>query len=228
MRDKLRPFLRDRQPSGNGNSLMEGRMRLMKILLESSDRDLLHSYAKLLTLDGHEVVSAFDGAQVLSMLQEQGWDLLLLEDAPPRVKREILISVARDQEVPVIVMLCGRLQVRHLLRSDLPEAYLSLPFLPTDLAGLIESVRCKKASDEHLPCGDATIDVGAFRFVDSTVRLTVQEMDLLGHPEVRQKPGSKLVRTLILALNEKLSRLGKATRLIYEYGKGYGLVNQDD
>ncbi len=200
----------------------------MRILLESSERDLLNSYAKLLTMDGHEVVSAFDGVQVLSLLQQSEWDLLLLEDTPPRVRRETLISQARERRVPVIVMLCGRIQVHHLLLPDLPEAYLSLPFLPSDLTGLIESIQRRRDTAALFPCGDTAVDVSAFRFADSTVRLTAQEMDLLEHPEDCQRPGGKLVRTRILALNEKLSRQGKAARIAYEYGKGYRLVNQND
>ena len=49
----------------------------MNILLADSNRDLLQSYQKLLTLDGHTVTTAFDGAQAAALLEPGKYDIAI-------------------------------------------------------------------------------------------------------------------------------------------------------
>ena len=51
----------------------------MNILLADSDRDFLQCYQKLLTMDGHTVTTAFDGAQTLSLLGPEKYDIAILQ-----------------------------------------------------------------------------------------------------------------------------------------------------
>ncbi len=207
----------------------EGKEELfMKILLAHSERDLLNSYGKLLTMDGHEIVSAFDGAQVASHLEEQTFDLLLLEDRLPRLTRSPLLPLARSRNLPVIVLLDGRITVRHLLRQDLPEAYLALPFLPADLNDMMKLVMDLRQSEETLACGDTVLQISEFRFRASEKRVTAPEIQLLQRLEAGEKTEGRRNRTLILALNEKWAGMSSGTRIAYEQGKGYRLVIKDD
>lgn len=214
----------------------------MKILLADSDRDLLNSYQRLLRLNGHEVGEAFDGTRVYSLLREEKWDILLLEDGLPRVGRSDLTALARENDVPVIVLIREGLSVRRLLAEDLPEAYLPLPFLPEDLTGLIENVLDKKKSEGGFPCGELVVDLAGFclrKWNDNESgerngaaksgtlpRLTCQEIDLLAGLNAEREIHGKRARTMILALNEKLSRAGAKAKIAYEYGKGYRLVSE--
>ena len=260
----------------------------MKILLADSDRDLLNSYERLLRLNGHEVGEAFDGTRVFSLLKEEKWDILLMEDRLPRVGRKELAAQARENGVPIIVLIREGISVQQLLAEDLPEAYLSLPFLPEDLNGLIENVLEKKNSGGGFPCGELVVDRAGFCLKkgdtagaealpqpdfqgtgkdntavketlpqpdsqgtgkDNTagaealpqpeasktngtekavtpIRLTCQEIDLLAALNAEENIHGKRARTMILALNEKLSRAGGKVKIAYEYGKGYRLIKE--
>ena len=200
----------------------------MKILLADSDRDLLHSYEKLLSMEGHEVTTAFDGAQAATLLAAGPYDLAILERALPRVGHGQLIGLLRREGVPAIVLLEGRAGVGQLLSDSLPEAYLALPFLPGDLTALIDSVTAKRASGRVFACGDAAVDAARFRFEGTDTRLTAGEIDLLSALAGQETVQGKRARTLIHAVNEKLKRLGRATRIEYELRKGYKLVNQHE
>ena len=200
----------------------------MKILLAHEDRDLLRSYERLLMIDGHDVTTAFDGAQVASLLPKGPFGLVILEEALPRVAHGQLMGLLRRENAPVIVLLNGRATMKHLLRPLLPEAYLPLPFLPDDLTALIASVSKKLASADALPCGDAAVDVARFRFSGTDTRLTAQEIDLIAALLRDEKVSGRRARTMILSINEKLRRLGKKARVIYEIEKGYRLVNDNE
>ncbi len=200
----------------------------MKILLAHSERDLLKSCGKLMSIDGHDVVSAFDGAQMASLLEEQAFDLVLMEDQLPTLNSKPLLLLARSKGMPVIVLLNERIAVRHLLRPDLPEAFLSLPFLPSDLNEIMHLVMELRQSEEMLPCGDTVLKISDFRFQASETRLTAQEIVLLQKLKAGEKPNGRRSRTMILSLNEKWSAMRASVRIAYEQGKGYRLVTGNE
>ena len=120
----------------------------MKILLAASDRDLLQGYEKLLTMDGHQVTTAFDGAQVVELMAGGPYDIAVLEEQLPRIGGEQLLELLRREALPAILLLDERVSVKHLLRASPPEAYLSFPFLPADLTELLDSTARKLAAKE--------------------------------------------------------------------------------
>ncbi len=198
----------------------------MKILLADSDRDLLMSYERLLTLDGHEVQTAFDGTQVAAMPPRALYDAAVLAEDLPRVSHEDLVRMLQGQGTPVIALLTRRVTARHLLRPALPNAYLPFPFLPGDLRALLASVVEKKKSGEVFSCGGAEVDVSGFCFAGTDARLTAPEIDLLRRAAGGEMVGGRRARTLAAALNEKLTRISASARIEYTLGKGYGLVNR--
>ena len=202
--------------------------RCMNVLLADSNRDLLQSYQKLLTMDGHTVTTAFDGAMAVSLLSQQKFDIVLLEERLPRIRNEQRLQFLDEKQTPVIVLTDQGATVKALLKSTLPNAYLGLPFLPADLKALMEAVMAKRRSAETFACCGAEVDIAGFRFAGTQTRLTNGEIDLLRELEKPRRTASKRTRIMIQALNEKLRGLGKHTRIIYEIEKGYRLVNEND
>lgn len=200
----------------------------MKILLADSDRDLLRSYGKLLAMDGHEVTTAFDGAQVAALLAGGPYGMAILEQDLPRVAHDQLMRMLRREGLPVIVLLERRVGVKQLMSASLPEAYLPLPFLPAELTALIGNVEDKLKSGRVFACGDAIVDVSNFRFEGTDTRLTAAEIDLLSALAGQEPIRGRRARTLVQAINEKLKRLGRAARIEYELQKGYRLVNRHE
>lgn len=196
-------------------------MKGMKILLAVSDRDFLKTYEKLLKMDGHEVSTAFDGAQAI-MLVSGGYDMILLEDTLPCVNREQMLR--HFLQTPVITLLSQQLRVSHLLRPQLPHAFLSLPFTHEELLGSMDMVlRCLK-DENSLQLGDVQADVSRFCFHDSPVRLTGNELELIRALDRGDSLRGSRTRSMVLALNEKLRRMGKGARIEYSHEKGYHSV----
>lgn len=197
----------------------------MNILLADSNRDLLQCYQKLLTMDGHTVTTAFDGAQAVSLLGPGKFDMAILEEDLPRIELEQLLPVLNRDHIPVIVLANRTVTVKTLLGSTLPNAYLSLPFLPADLKQLMGEVAEKTRSAETLSCRGVDVDVSGFCFTGTATRLTNGEINLLRDLENPLRAAGKRTRVMIQALNEKLKGIGKPARIIYEMEKGYRLVN---
>ena len=197
----------------------------MNILLADSNRDLLQCYQKLLTMDGHTVTTAFDGAQVVSLLGREKFDMAVLEEALPRIELDRLLQALDREKIPVIVLTGGNVTVKALLAAALPSAYLSFPFLPADLRRLMEEVREKSQSAETLSCGGVEVDVARFCFSGTLTRLTNGEIELLKALDNPLRTAGKRTRVMIQALNEKLKTIGKPARIVYEMEKGYRLVN---
>ncbi len=197
----------------------------MEILLAASNRDLLQCYQKLLTMDGHTVTGAFDGARTIFLLSQRKFDIAIMEQGLPRIELDQLLGTLTEAGTPVILLADENVTVKTLLRPQQPSAYLSLPFLPSDLTGLMRSVMEKARSGELLRCGEVEVDVSGFRFSGADTHLTNGEIDLLRELKTRRRTAGKRTRVMIQALNEKLKALGKHARIIYEMEKGYRLVN---
>ena len=197
----------------------------MNILLADSNRDLLQCYQKLLTMDGHAVTTAFDGAQVISLMKREKFDLTIMEETLPRMELAQLLQTLAAEGVPVIVLSDGNVTVKTLLHTQQPSAYLSFPFLPEDLTGLMQAVMEKRQSNETLSFCGVDVDVSGFCFSGTGTKLTNGEIDLLKELTQPRQTAGKRTRVMIQALNEKLKGLGKPARIVYEMKKGYRLVN---
>ena len=200
----------------------------MNILLADSNRDLLQCYQKLLTMDGHTVTTAFDGAQTVSLLGPEKYDIAILEDSLPRIDLDQLLQALNRQHIPVIVLATDAVGVKTLLGPTLPNAYLSFPFLPADLKQLIQAVTDKTRSPETVSCCGVEVDIAGFCFTGTATRLTNGEIDLMKALCQPLQAAGKRTRVMIQALNEKMKTLGKPARIIYEMEKGYRLVNGYD
>ena len=223
----------------------------MKIFLAHSDRDFLQSMKKRLELERYEVCTAFDGTQVASFLVNDSCDIMVTEDLLPRFGGDRLIGLIRLKKLPVIVIPDCRITMQHLLRDELPNAYLPLPFLPDELMELIENVSEKTKQTENLSVFGLSINVAGFCFADTEVRLTAGEIDFLKALEAGQAGDEKRLRPIVHALNEKLARLGQAEgtirnsidivkstgssdkntgaiRISYKPGKGYEMVESHE
>ena len=198
----------------------------MRILFAASDRDLLDSYQKLLSSAFGECVTAFDGTQVLAALAGTRFDMVILDPDLPRVRQADLLREFDDKGLPSIVLLDSPVTAHRLSADPLPSAFLSHPFLPDDLIGLMQNVLCKAASREHFSAGGIDVDVSAFR-MDGRVRLTAIEIDLLytlANPAPDEHPGASGLGAAVSALNEKLLSIKAPVFIRYRPKKGFELV----
>lgn len=113
----------------------------MKILFAAPDRDLLECYKSILENDMGELIAAFDGAQVLSLVGSEKFDISVLDCDLPRVEFDRLTAKMKEMQIPVIALTNG-----HKAKDPKADAYLTYPFTPDVIEDLIRKTldRAKK------------------------------------------------------------------------------------
>ncbi|MCR4615417.1 MAG: response regulator [Clostridiales bacterium] len=198
----------------------------MRILLAAPDRDLLECYKEILETDFGETVTAFDGAQVISLISSENFDTVILDHDLPLTDSRKLIERIRDKGIPVIVLINGSVSVTCLTEKVPATAYLSYPFTSDGIKDVIMNVCQKSSSGGKLTAGGVEIDVSGFR-IQNGPYLTAGEIDvlqsLLSGGSVTTEDGA-----YISALNRKFSEIGAAEQIKYRPEKGFGLVTNNE
>ena len=136
----------------------------MRILFAAPDRDLLRCYEKLLKDAFGEIVTAFDGVQVLSLLIEEHFDFVVMDRNLPRVEPERIIRRLNETQTPVIVMQERNARLEELLDDALPNAILAYPFSSEELISLIRNVTVKAGSAERCSVSGLETDVAGIGY----------------------------------------------------------------
>ena len=198
----------------------------MRIMIAVSDRDLLQCYSRLLSCEGTQVDTAFDGVQTLTKLAKGGVDLLIVSGDIQRVDYRKIIAHAKGQGVPTLALLSGRVKLSELIGSAPANDYLALPFSPDELRNAIAALKAKLASDEELRFPGFSVRTSDFSLRE--IPLTAGEIDILkALYDGDCRPGSDK-DVYINALNEKLARLHLPQWIHYEKQKGYRMVTGNE
>lgn len=112
----------------------------MKILLAAYDRDFLNSYKILMSEKYKDVNTAFDGAQAMTLLQDNKYDVVVLDSRLPRIRNADIVKKLKTDQTPYI-MLTDRYSVSEETEDlDLNDLYLRYPFSPDMLIEKIDKV----------------------------------------------------------------------------------------
>lgn len=122
----------------------------LKILLVDDEPDLRQVMARLLKMSGHAVVSAADGLDALSKLEEETHvDLVIMDQNMPRMSGTETIGKIRERGLAMPIMVSSGdpdLKETERLRQE-GIAILAKPFLMDDLldrlAGIVPQRRNK-------------------------------------------------------------------------------------
>ena len=104
---------------------------MKRLLLAAADRDLLEIYRQILGSRFGEAVTAFDGTQVVALLETEPVDLVILDRRLPRMEYESLAARIGGKGIPLLLLTAGP--------ADLPAAErgsstcLSYPFTPEEI-----------------------------------------------------------------------------------------------
>lgn len=111
----------------------------MKILFASPHRDLNNCYRQLLEEDISETITAFDGTQVISYLNTDSFDLLVLDQNIPRIGAADILKKAEGINLKAILLLDTPYDSNS---SNYGESIktIAYPFLPKELISLIGEV----------------------------------------------------------------------------------------
>jgi two-component system response regulator VicR len=85
---------------------MEKDSHMKKILLVDDDKSLNRSVDILLTLDGHQTISVYNGEEALQKIMQQKFDLLITDLIMPKIDGiELITKIDKiNCELPIVVI----------------------------------------------------------------------------------------------------------------------------
>ena len=162
----------------------------MRVLVVDDEKLLVKGIKFNLENDGYQVDTAYDGAQALSMVKEQKYDIIILDLMLPEVNGlEICRKIRENSNVPVIMLTAKSEGVDKLIGFEYgADDYVTKPFDILELKARIRAILRRAGSqpaadlqDDQIKVGDLLIDT-AQRSVFKNGRatdLTAKEFDLL-------------------------------------------------
>lgn len=166
-------------------------MSVTGILVIDDEPDLVRFVQRALEADGHQVASAWDGAEGLSMAMTDPPDLVVLDLVMPGVDgRTVLGALQRTHPEVRVLVLSAEADVNA--RVELLEAgavdFLAKPFSVRELLARVRSrlstpAQPRSTGQEFLTVGSVTLDLQArtIEVDDRTVGLSHREFLLLRH-----------------------------------------------
>ena len=160
-------------------------MTLRALLIDDDHRmaELLTSYFEP---HGVELVHAADGSSGLARVEQEGFDVVLLDLTMPGMDGlEVCRRIRKRHTLPIVMLTARGDETDRVVGLELgADDYLPKPFGPRELLARIRAVLRRSApgtQSEHLRVGDLEIDVGARQVsvAGSSVTLTALELDLL-------------------------------------------------
>lgn len=162
----------------------------MRVLVVDDEKLLVKGIKFNLENDGYQVDTAYDGAQALSMIKEQKYDIIILDLMLPEVNGlEVCRKIRENSNVPVIMLTAKSEGVDKLIGFEYgADDYVTKPFDILELKARIRAILRRAGSqpaadlqDDQIKVGDLLIDT-AQRSVFKNGRatdLTAKEFDLL-------------------------------------------------
>jgi two-component system alkaline phosphatase synthesis response regulator PhoP len=175
-------------------------------ILLVEDEENLHEALKLnLELEGYEVTSAFDGTKALQAVQDEYFDLIILDLMLPEVDGITVIETIRLQniEIPILVLSARNNSADRVLGLKKgADDYLTKPFNLEELLLRIEKLVEKNKKMHGKP---GTGDV--YEFGKNTIDFKAQEATTSDGSRIQlSKKEAMLLRLLIENKNEVVTR----------------------
>ena len=158
-----------------------------RILIIDDDRELGEMLKEFLAPDHLDVSACLSGEEGLQALQEDTWDLLILDIMLPGMSGiDVLKEIRQRSDIPVIMLTARGDDVDRILGLEFgADDYLSKPFNPRELLARIKAIMRRSRFDEKrgkaLVVGPLELDIRARRVTagSESIRLTGTEFELL-------------------------------------------------
>ena len=198
----------------------------MRLLFATPERDLLTAYKRLLETGDCTVSTAFDGTQVLTAVAKEHPDAVVLDEALPRIDIRHLLTVCREEDIPVIELTRREVDLKMLIREPAPSDYLPFPFEPSELRERIAAVLRRRKEGRSLQEKGLCIDEKAFRL--NGLSVTEQELAFLERLPRQAAEDAARESVCVGAIQWKLEKTGSPGRIRYVSGEGYQMVKSHE
>ncbi len=172
---------------------------MLKILIVEDEQPIRELILLILSSEGYDCVCAADGETAADLVEENDYDLALLDIMLPGFDGYELIDYMAPLGIPVIFLTAKGDVVDRVkgLRMGADD-YIVKPFEPTELCARVAAVLRRAGKGEtSITLGDVTLDVAQRKVTrgGQTVDLTPRETDLL--ILLMQNIGKTLYRELL-------------------------------
>lgn len=174
-----------------------------KLLLIDDDTRLHELLSEYMTGHDIQLTAAPDGHKGLAQLEDQTFDVILLDVMMPGIDGfEVLRRVRQKHEIPVIMLTARGDDTDRIVGLEMgADDYLPKPFNPRELLARIRAVlrRTSTSSDsERLEQHGIVLDIGARTVTRDSdeIELTAAEFDLLA--ALMRRPGRVVTRSGLL------------------------------
>ena len=186
----------------------EKRSTVAKVLIVDDEPNIREVVGLYLRRDGHEVVSAADGEEALSMFSSAVPDLVVLDLMLPKVGGlEVCRRMRAERRVPLIMLTARGEEEERIVGLSLgADDYVVKPFSPRELAARVAAVLRRvegssgDANQKMLSFDGLRIDPNTREVLvrGEPATLTVREFDLLHH--LAASPGKVYTRDQLMEL----------------------------
>ena len=172
---------------------------MIRVLIVEDEKPISDLMRLSLSKAGYSCVCAYDGAEAANILEEELFDLVLLDVMLPAVSGFELMEYIQPMGIPVIFITAKNSlddRVKGLRMGA--EDYIVKPFEVMELLARVEVVlRRYKKTEEVLYIGDLVIDLRSFQVQRGSelILLTKKEWDMM--LLFAQNPGAALYRETI-------------------------------
>lgn len=156
---------------------------MIEILIVEDDRQISNLIKVNLKDAGYKCTCAYDGVEAGNIVEQQYFDLVLLDIMLPGVNGYELFDYIREKEIPVI-FLTAKAQVKDIVKGLKmgAEDYLTKPFEIIELLARVETVlRRYHKQNTVVRFQDVTVDLSSHvvKKGEKIVNLTLKEYELL-------------------------------------------------
>lgn len=177
-----------------------------KSILLVEDEENLHEALKLnLELENYEVTSAFDGAQALKAIQQEYFDLIILDVMLPGVDGIHVTETIRihNNQVPILILSAKNTSADRVLGLKKgADDYLAKPFNLEELL-----LRVQKLIEKNQKMQDRDSVSDTYSFGKNTIDFKAQEAVTKNNQRIQlSKKEAMLLKLLIENKNEVVTR----------------------
>lgn len=156
---------------------------MIRILIVEDERAISDLVKLNLSKVGYQCICAYDGLEAADLLEEQNFDLIILDVMLPKINGYELMEYIRPLQIPVIFLTAkATLDDRMKGLTSGAEDYMVKPFEVVELLARVNIVlRRYHKSESQLQFGDIVVDVEnqTVTKAGSEVELTPKELELL-------------------------------------------------
>ena len=163
--------------------LSEEWKKMLKILIVEDEEPISNLIRMNLGKAGYQCETAFDGEEAADKIENNTYDLILLDVMLPKLNGYEVLEYAKTVDIPVIFLTAmGETQQKVKGLRAGAEDYIAKPFEIPELLARVETVlRRYQKTERKLHLLDIEIDVDSRSVLQNgrTVDLTTKEFDLL-------------------------------------------------